>query len=55
MSEVLFFLMVYCFIQALLGRQITRLALWIAVRGKPERESCYRPERYTEGSWRRVV
>lgn len=51
-DKLLHFLMVYCFVQAILGRQIKRLANWIAMYGEPKRDSCYRPLRYVEGDWR---
>lgn len=51
-SKLLNFAMVYCFTQAILGRQIKRLAGWIAMLGEPERDACYRPSGYVEGSWR---
>jgi hypothetical protein len=52
MEHVLWLLMTYCFVQAIFGRQITRLATWIAMIGEPERDLCYRPFGYVEGDWR---
>lgn len=52
MRYVLLFLMYYCFIQAVLGHQIKRIAACIAMYGEPERGSCYRPSKYVEGDWR---
>lgn len=50
-DALLHFLMTYCFIQAIFGRQLKRLAGWIAMLGEPERDDYYRPSGYTEGDW----
>lgn len=48
----LYFVMVYCFVQAIFGRQINRLGTWIAMIGAPKKDACYRPSKYVEGNWR---
>ena len=53
---VLTWMFSYCLVQVVdiaAGHPMLRLANWLAMHGEPERDSPYRPSKYTEGDWRR--
>jgi len=51
MRIVLMFIMNFCFVKAILGYPISKLATHLAHLGEPKRDDYYNPKKYEIGSW----